>query len=250
MQGDEAGAKKRPWSILVRTVIVGVVIAMQWSLASLPAIDTDDFDRFAVELTRTATRRYGYLLPHHGAVLVMADIGRDTPIAPPRADDQLAPLMAHELRWRTPKAVLELVFYAVVFAAWRYRRRWIGPFAERGTLRYVAAALRVAVVLTILLLPYVIAGYGEPLLNTRQGPGALSSSGPVPATGPIEPAISYGLCPRRGCHLADDRDRSHLGISGRLVRSSRIAVARVGAVLEHGRGGGAGRHQSVGQPLA
>lgn len=173
-------------------VIVGLGLWLHWSLASVPTIEADAFDRFGVELTRTASRRYGYALHYHGAVLVKADLVSGTPVLGPQPDDEIAPLMAHELRWRTPKALLELIFYALVAAAWRYRRRWIGPWSDRGMRRYAASALRAAVLVTIVLLPYVTIGYGEPLLSTREGPGALSWSGPVSATRPIESAVSYG----------------------------------------------------------
>jgi hypothetical protein len=224
-------------------VLAGLVLSVHWSRASVPTIDADAFDRYAVELTRSTSRRYGYARHHHGAVLVKADLVTGTPVPGPRPGDEIAPPMAHELRWKTPKALLELTYYALIAVAWRYRRRWIGPWAERGWRRCAASALRAAAIVTIVLLPYVAIGYGEPLLSTWEGPGGLSWSGPVSPTGVIERPVSYGLLagnvvlwPMMATDSIAEPLADWFGLRGSLWFASVILWSAIAAAMRAGLG--------------
>jgi hypothetical protein len=184
--------------ILFRCAVVALVLFAQWGIVSIPAIDADTFDESARELQRTRTWRYGYVLPHHGAVLVKA---RNTTGAPPfvpiEPDDHLSAVMVRELRLGVSKATFELLFYGGLWLlAAAGLPRLIRAIAGRAATRCRwALAVGLAGVLfpTAALAPYLLAGYGEPLFSTWQGPGALSYSGPFPETAALGRCITYRI---------------------------------------------------------
>ena len=179
-------------------VVVGLVVplALQWLLVAIPVIETEHFDRSAVELDRRGNWRYGYVQEHHGATLVRTPLRADAPPLAPRLEDALVPIMARELRTTPWKAGLELCFYACLLALYRYGLRrfaWARASAQHRWRRSPGVALSTAVFVSAAMAPYLATGYGEPLFSNRWGPGALSYSGLVPVTAPITPAVSYGL---------------------------------------------------------
>ena len=179
-----------------------MLIAMQWTLVAPLDVDSLDFRLSATELKRTDRWRYGYVRQYHGAMLVRTRPATDDPpVSLIRADDTIAPMMARELRLAPWKATLELVFYAGLYALCRFGLRrlpWSGPASGDTRVRWCArASLSTIVWITAALAPYLVFGYGEPLLSTRQGPDAISWSGLVPVTSPVTPAVSYGLA--AGC---------------------------------------------------
>lgn len=197
-----APAEPRPRSrprarrIVARVIGLAVLLILQWSLAAIPTIDAAQFDRWAVELERSATWRYGYAQEYHGAVLVKAALSADaTPLVPPTGD-RLAALMARELRTAPWKAGMELAFYAGLFLLGRHALPRLPLFraAAQHRVRWsLGAALSVVAFVTAAMAPYLALGYGEPLFSTYRGAGALSYSGLVPITAPVTPAVSYGL---------------------------------------------------------
>lgn len=184
--------------ILFRCAAVVLVLFLQWGIASIPAIDADGFDQSARELQRTKTWRYGYVLPHHGAVLVKArNTAGAPPLVPIEPDDRLSTVMARELRLGPWKALLELLFYGGLWALTaaglpRLARAIAGPTATRGRWAQ-AVGVAGALLPTVALAPYLCSGYGEPLFSTWQGPGALSYSGPFPQTAPLGRSITYRM---------------------------------------------------------
>jgi hypothetical protein len=182
--------------ILFRCAAVALVLVAQWSIVSVPAIDTDKFDAWARELQRTKTWRYGYVLPHHGAVLVKTRwTGSALPFVPIAPDDRLSGVMDRELRLGARKAAFELLFYGSLWILAmtglpRIARAMGGAAPTRG--RWAAAVgTATALFPTAALAPYLIAAYGEPLFSTWRGPGALSYSGPFPPTAALGTSITY-----------------------------------------------------------
>ncbi len=158
---------------------VALVVWIEWLIASVPSIDGPVFNQRVTEIERTASWRYGYALQYHGAVLVKTRVVEGAPpLAPIDADDDIAPIMAEQLRQTPWKVAFELGFYAALWALWsaglsRLRRRVSAPDSTRWR-RSVALGLSWALMITVALLPYLIAGYGEPLFSQPHGPGALS----------------------------------------------------------------------------
>lgn len=189
---------KRPRLLVLRIVGVAILVFWQWQLGAMPHVDAWSFDRFAFELERSHTWRYGYILQHHGAVLVKTRVTPGAaPFLPPNPDDRLATAMTLELRGASVRAVLELLFYAALWGLARFvlpRTSWsrVQSVASRRPVE-VHAAIRMAAFVTVAMAPYLLAGYGEPLFSNQMGPGALSSTGLVPTTGAVLSAVSYGM---------------------------------------------------------
>jgi hypothetical protein len=172
------------------------VVALQSLLLAIPAIGAVPFDRAGVELDRDVRWRYGYVVTRHGAVLVRAPLAGAAGPAPSVPADAVSTFMARELKARPWKCGLELIFYAGLMTIVHVSRRRApsASSAVNGRVRRLARAAGLAVTLvTVTMAPYLFSGYGEPLFSTWRGPGALSSSGLVPATAPVVPAVSYGL---------------------------------------------------------
>jgi hypothetical protein len=185
------------WLVL-RVVGLAILVFWQWQLGAMPRVDAWSFDRFAVELERSQTWRYGYILQHHGAVLVKTRLTPGTaPLRPPRSDDRLAAAMILELRGASLRAPLELLFYVGLWGLARFVLPRISrPRVESATSRRTAlarAGISIAVFVTAAMAPYLLLGYGEPLFSNQMGPGALSSTGLVPPTGAVLSAVSYGM---------------------------------------------------------
>jgi len=173
---------------LFQCAAIALVLCAEWLVASVPSVDGSTFDERVTELERTRTWRYGYLLQYHGAVPVKTRLVEGAPpLAPIDADDEIAPIMAQELRLAPWKAAFEIGFYASLWALWsgglsRLRRRLSGPDSTRWR-RSVALGLSWAAMITAVMAPFLIAGYGEPLFSTWRGPGALSYSSWFDSTG-------------------------------------------------------------------
>lgn len=209
-------------------VVTGLVVALtlQCLLVAIPAIETEQFDRWAVELDRRGNWRYGYVQEHHGAALVRAPLLADTPAFVSQDEDPLAAVMARELRTMPWKAGLELGFYAGLLALYRYglpRLPWTRSGAQPRWRRSSGVALSTVIFVSAAMAPYLAAGYGEPLFSTYRGPGALSYSGLVPITAPVTPAVSYGLLlqawliwPLMAAQWAAEPLSAWLGIRGSL----------------------------------
>lgn len=190
------GRRARARQVVARVIGLALPLILQWMLVAIPTIDAEQFDRWAVELERIGTWRYGYAMEYHGAILVQAPLRAGAaPFVPPK-DDRVAAIMARELKTARWKAGIELAFYAGLFLLGRHalpRLPWFRAAAQHRVRWSVGVALLVVVFVTVAMAPYLAAGYGEPLFSTRQGAGALSSSGLVPITAPVTPAVSYGL---------------------------------------------------------
>lgn len=158
-----------------------LVLYVLGGVAWVRSIDESEFETYAVEIERSQTWRWGYVMPHHGAVLVKTRLAADAPpLAPIAADDWLTPIMAHELRLRPWKAAFEIGFYASLWALWsvglaRMRRRLSGADSTRWR-RSVTFGLSWAVMIAALMAPFLIAGYGEPLFTNQQAPGAWGAT--------------------------------------------------------------------------
>jgi hypothetical protein len=188
-------ARRPTW--LVRSVVAAILVAsMQYVLVAVPSVEPGLFNRSAVELQRTGSYRYGYIR-RHGAILAKTRRSNsDAAFAARRPDDSIAPLMLFELRSRPVKATLELVFYAAVFAFCKagMPRLFLGSGASRSRLRWSSSAAGAAAVfVTVLMAPYILAAYGEPLFSSLRGPGALTSSSLIPrTTTALMGPVSYG----------------------------------------------------------
>jgi hypothetical protein len=166
---------------LFQYAAIALVLCAEWLVASVPTVDESTFDKRVTELERTQAWRYGYLLQRHGAVLVKTRLVAGAPLlAPIDADDEIAPIMARELRMKPWKATFEIGFYASLWAFWsgalpRLRQRFSGEDSTRWR-RSAALGMSWAAMITAVLAPFLIAGYGEPLFSNWQGPGALSTT--------------------------------------------------------------------------
>jgi len=166
---------------VLKCAAVALVLYVIGAVAWVPSIDGPVFELYAVEIERTQTWRYGYVMPHHGAALVKTRLAADAPpLAPIAADDTLTPIMARKLRLRPWKAAFEIGFYASLWALWsvglaRFRRRLSGPDSTRWQ-RSVTYGLSWAVMITALMAPFLIAGYGEPLFSNQEAPGAWGAT--------------------------------------------------------------------------
>lgn len=205
---------------------VAAVLVLQYLLVAIPKIEPVLFDRRVVELQRSDSRRYGYVMQRHGAVLVRTTLDADAaPFVPPR-DDRVATLMTRELKTTPWKAAIELAFYASLVALGRSALRtapWMRAAPRRRLRLSLGAGLSAIVFVSAVVAPYLAIGYGEPLFSTRRGPGALTSSGLVPVTAPIVPAVSYGLIleafliwPMMAMQWAAEPLSAWLGIRGSL----------------------------------
>lgn len=182
---------------LLRCVAIGLVLVAEWLSVQVPTVDAEVFRESAFERERTRTWRYGYILEHHGAVLVKTPLGTGAPTpAPVDTDDGVAREMARTLRLLPWKAAFELSFYALLWALWsagvaRWRRRCSSEMFSRWR-RSAALGLSWAILITVVLAPYLVAGYGEPLFSTWRGPGALSYTTWFGSTGgPWDPSLTY-----------------------------------------------------------
>lgn len=181
---------------LFQCAAVALVLCAEWLFASVRSIDESTFDERATELERTGTWRYGYVQLYHGAILVKTALVEGAPpLAPIDADDDIAPIMAQELRMVPRKAAFEIGFYAALWALWgalsRLRRRLLGPDSTRWR-RSAALGVSWALMITTVMAPLLLAGYGEPLFSTWQGPGALSYSSAFGSTVPNwGPSFTY-----------------------------------------------------------
>ena len=108
----------RTRQLLFATFGLGVPLLLQWMLVAVPTIEPALFDRLAVELERSSTRRYGYVLQHQGAILVNARLEADAPPFVPRRGNRVATLMTRELKTAPLKAVIELGFLCRSLCAW------------------------------------------------------------------------------------------------------------------------------------
>ena len=174
---------------------MAMLLAVHCTLADIPPISPRDFARRAVELERTPTWRYGYIMQFHAAVLVKS---RTKPNAPPflapRTDDRFAAILTPEIHRRRPKAWAELILYLLLFAYARvvYALRdaqWPAPSLRRAASGGLAAFGFVA----LLLAPYLAIGYGEPLFDTPARPGTLSRFAAASINESVGPGISYAL---------------------------------------------------------
>jgi len=212
---------------VLKCAAVALVLFIVGAVAWVPSVERHQFERFAVEFKRTQTWRYGYVRSHHGAFFVKtrlaADVRRLKPIA---AGDRLTLIMARELRLRPWKAAFEIGFYASLWALWsvglaRLRRRLSAPDSTRWR-RSVTYGLSWAVMITALMAPFLIAGYGEPLFTNQQAPGAWgATTWGFPSTGT---AWGYSLTYR--WVLQPTLTFSLLSLKSTLGFSSRLAYAR------------------------
>jgi hypothetical protein len=154
---------------------------LQYFLAVVPTVDPDRFTSSAVELERSDRWRYGYISRRHDSVLVKAKrFEGEAPFVVPVPRGDLTRRMSRELHTRPWKATGELVFYAVLFGAWRAIRSRVHQATRTdrsGARRAARAALSAIFAVTLVMMPFLIAEYGEP---ARYAPLA-------------GPAVSYGI---------------------------------------------------------
>ena len=166
---------------LFQCAAIALFLCVEWLIASVPTIDESIFDKRVTELERAQAWRYGYLLQRHGAVLVKTRlVAGAPPLKAIDADDEIAPIMARELRMKPWKAKFEIGLYASLWALWsgglsRLQHRFSGENSTRWR-RSAALGLSWAAMITAVMAPFLIAGYGEPLFSNQQGPGALSTT--------------------------------------------------------------------------
>jgi len=176
--------KRRVLKCAAAALIVSIVGAAAW----VPSVERHRFESSAVEFKRTETWRYGYVRWHHGAFFVKTRLVPDgRPLKRIVVHDRLTLVMARELRLRPYKAAFEIGFYASLWALWsiglaRLQRRLSGPDSTRWQ-RSVVYGLSWAVMITALMAPFLIAGYGEPLFSNQEGPGAFGATAWGPSTG-------------------------------------------------------------------
>lgn len=182
---------------LLRCVAIALVLAAEWLSIRVPTVNAEAFEEHAVELERTPAWRYGYVVQRHGAVLVKTSLDAGAPpLAPAGADDEIARMMARTLRLMPWQAGFELTFYASLWALWRvgmarWRRRFSSELSSPWR-RSVAFGLLWAVLISAVLTPYLVTGYGEPRFSTWRGPGALSYTAWLGSAGePWSPPLTY-----------------------------------------------------------
>jgi hypothetical protein len=180
-----------------RILVVAALVSFQAMFTLVPSVDRAAFEADAHEIHRTWLWRYGYVRQYHGAVLIATRMTDDASPLPPRdPDDDIAPQMLRNLESRPFKVAFEVGFYVFLWLLWRVgivpaRRRLAGEHATRWR-RSAVGGLSWVAIATAALAPYLLAGYGEPLFSTLQGPGALSSSSMIASVGSVfGPALSY-----------------------------------------------------------
>ena len=144
-------------------------------------VDAGEYASEATELRVSSHWRYGYMKMMHGARIVR------TPNVPllvsqgsPRSHVWVA--MNNELRLVPLKAAGETALYLLLLVYGFFAAPWmaIGAPAQSGGRIWnaVHVGLLWASGWTILAVPVLVWGYGEPIYSTWAGPGALSASGP------------------------------------------------------------------------
>ena len=209
-------------SILFALTIL-VMVALQWfSLKDkIRCIDPDKIPLDFVELRTTSEWRTGYVVLHHGAVLVSmplntppASAERDAAAEEDESDaagdatggsghvrpcteeeEAIRLIMGRELDLAPLKAGLELALYVALlfwgfFGARRFRARVLGTGTGRSR-ACVAGALSWMVGWLIAAAPLVACGYGPPLFSNWMGPGAASWSSGYPGSWGSGLTVSY-----------------------------------------------------------
>ena len=156
---------------------------------------------------------HGYIVLHHGAVLVKmrntgplpsterpgsqaetdADIGGNE--ADMAADDEVRAVMARELDLVAVKTALELALYVALLLWGFFGIRWFRSKLIGGSdrrLRWFAAGVASWIIpWTFAASPLLLLGYGNPLFTNWMGPGALSWSTGYPISWSPGLSVSY-----------------------------------------------------------
>lgn len=185
------------WRAVIPCLAIALVLIAEWRAALVTTVEAETFGEYAVEIERSGTWRYGYVLQRHGALLVKSRLGVGTPpLEPLDSSDEVAPVMVRTLRLIQWKAAFELSFYGLLWVIWDagvtwWRRRYSSADASRWR-RAAAFGALWAVIVTAVLAPYLLLGYGDPLLSNWCGPGAMSYTTHLGSTpGPLAPALTY-----------------------------------------------------------
>lgn len=186
------------WRPLVRCAAIALVLIAEWQAVQVITVEAEAFEEYAVEIERTRNWRYGYVLQRHGALLVKTRPDAGARGSATRVvNDAVAGEMSRALHLLGWKAVFELSFYGLLWVIWnagvaRWRRRFSSEDASPWR-RAAAFGGLWAILITAVLAPYLLLGYGDPLLSNWRGPGALSYTvrhGSI--VGPLGPALTYG----------------------------------------------------------
>jgi uncharacterized membrane protein (DUF485 family) len=169
---------------LVRTIPIIVILYFHVGLliGKIPRLDRDMYRLAAVDLGVTRFIRWGYVVPHHGAILVWtANVPGSAPEAAEHSQ-HLEQFMQRELVLVPIKFVAELVLY-FTFLGWvRWGCSWLTAaiFSQQASIgrSLLAGALSWGIGWTLLIWPLLLLDYGAPIYSTWAGPGALSWSTP------------------------------------------------------------------------
>ena len=149
----------------------------------VPAMDPDQYGRYAHDLETRNEWRYGYIQGVHGAYLVRArDAAQPQRSATGSDKDEMRSFMRSELRRIPRKTALETALYASILAflffGARPLRGLVRGRTPRRLRRLVADVLPGAVVFALIAFPLLVFGYGYGGFTNLVGPGAMSYSGP------------------------------------------------------------------------
>lgn len=195
---------KHPFFCLLAVLIV--VYHAGAAYLKVSEIPPSEYARYAMDLRITEKHRYGYVVPHHGAILVRT---ANTPEAGyPKYEDpdpEVTAIMLRELRWYPAKAIIEAVFYALIIGYIFFWARWlqrqiVPPDSNLAWLMAFGALFWIGG-WTLATCPLQAFSYGESIFTTWAGPGALSWSGPYfgAPTGLAGETISYRPMLELGC---------------------------------------------------
>ena len=144
-------------------------------------VDAGEYASEATELRVSLHWRYGYIKTLHGARLVRTP-NVSPPVSPSHPASHLWVAMNNELRLVPLKAAGETALYLLLLIYGFFAAPWMATGAPAQTGGRISNAVYVGLLWsagwTILAVPVLIWGYGEPIYSTWSGPGALSSSGP------------------------------------------------------------------------
>jgi len=154
-----------------------------WSVEEkVPFITEERYLEEATTLREANGVRYGFIVGHHGASLVRAQVAVGASLRGEQATPVLTEVMK-KIADRVPRlAAAEGLFYLtvcvfVLFAVPRLYRL-ISHSPSKPARRAASAGALAALTLLILLAPRSVLGYGNSAFSNWVGPCALSSSGP------------------------------------------------------------------------